>query len=163
VQTIRFKVNGLDYSLTVEPLKRLLDVLRDDLRLTSVKESCGEGECGSCTVLLEDKPVLACLMPVIQIEGREVTTVEGLQDDALYQDLELALSETGAVQCGFCTPGIIMSSWSWLAGGGSTGREEIKQALAGNLCRCTGYQKIVDGVVLAAERINDRSSSGGQS
>lgn len=163
MQTVRFIVNGRDYSLTVEPLKRLLDVLREDLRLTSVKESCGEGECGSCTVLLDGKPVLSCLMPVIQVEGREVITVEGLQDDLLYQELEEALCETGAVQCGFCTPGIIMSSWSWLAGGGSTRREEIKSALAGNLCRCTGYQKIVDGVLLAAQSMAEHKAAGGQS
>jgi len=160
---VRFKANGHGYSLTVEPLKRLLDVLREDLRLTSVKESCGEGECGSCTVLVDGEPVLACLMPVIQIDGKEVTTVEGLQDDTLYHELELALSEAGAVQCGFCTPGIIMNSWSWLTGGGSAEPDRIRIALAGNLCRCTGYQKILDGVLLATQRVNERGFSGGQS
>ncbi len=152
MQTVAFKVNGRAYSVTIPPLKRLLDVLREDLRLTGVKESCGEGECGSCTVLLDDRPVLACLIPVIQIGGQEVTTIEGLRDDPLCRELEQALSGSGAVQCGFCTPGIVLTAWAWLRAGGGSEPEAIKQALAGNLCRCTGYVKIIDGVQLAARQ-----------
>lgn len=159
---LNFMVNGREYSLTVSPLMRLLDLLREELRLTGTKESCGEGECGSCTVLLDGRPVLSCLLPVIQVAGREVTTIEGLQGDPLYLALEQALSEAGSVQCGFCTPGIVVSSWAWLRAGGSSETEAIKQALAGNLCRCTGYQKIIDGVQQAVRIMAERTVSGEQ-
>jgi carbon-monoxide dehydrogenase small subunit len=126
-------------------MTRLLDVLRDELRLTGSKEGCGEGECGACTVLIDGVPVMSCLVPVCQVEGAEVTTVEGVS----HVGLQEAFVKAGGAQCGICTPGFIVAAAALLRDVPKPSREEVRVALAGNLCRCTGYQKIVDGVVAA--------------
>jgi carbon-monoxide dehydrogenase small subunit len=123
---------------------RLLDVLREELRLTGVKEGCGEGECGACAVLVDGVMVNSCLIPVLQVDGAEITTVEGVAEDENYGGLCGAFIEHGATQCGICTPGMLVAAIHLLRENPDPSREQIRQALAGNLCRCTGYQKIVD-------------------
>jgi carbon-monoxide dehydrogenase small subunit len=157
VTTYRFTVNAEPVELHVPGMRRLLDVLREDLALTGTKEGCGEGECGACTVLLDGAPVDACLVPVCQVEGAAVETVEGVATavpdtrpalDALQQ----AFLETGGAQCGICTPGMLMAGRAYLAAGGGPDDDAIREAIAGNLCRCTGYTKIVEAIALAATR-----------
>jgi carbon-monoxide dehydrogenase small subunit len=133
-------------------MRRLLDVLREDLALTGTKEGCGEGECGACSVLLDGAVVDSCLVPVCQVDGTSVRTVEGMGAPGQLNDLQAAFLETGGAQCGICTPGMLMAAEAHLAGGGSSGDEAIREAIAGNLCRCTGYTKIVEAIALAAER-----------
>jgi carbon-monoxide dehydrogenase small subunit len=140
---MNLRVNGKKHKLDAPPMKRLLDVLREDLGLTGTKEGCGEGECGACTVLIDGEPVNSCLVPACQVDGRRVTTVEGLADHGHLSKLQKAFLECGGTQCGACTPGMLVAA-SVLKKGAS--REEIAQALAGNLCRCTGYVKIFDAV-----------------
>lgn len=144
------RVNGVDHELDVDPLRRLLDVLRVDLGLTGTKEGCGEGECGACTVLVGKEPVNSCLIPICQAHGAKVTTVEALEAPRLTN----AFAEHGASQCGFCTPGMIVMTQAWLAKCEKTGtpvtEEGARAALAGNLCRCTGYGSIVKAVLAAA-------------
>jgi len=143
---INFKLNGRPVSLTVPSHHTLLYVLREILHLTGTKEGCGRGECGACTVLLDGKPVNSCLILIPQVEGREVETIENLSRDGELHPLQKAFLEAGAVQCGFCTPGILMSAKALLAKNPHPGDEEIKTALSGNLCRCTGYAKIKQAV-----------------
>lgn len=131
------------------PFRRLIDVLREDLGLTGTKEGCGEGECGACTVLLDGVPVNSCLIPICQVEGRSVRTVESLGRPDSLDALQRAFAETGAAQCGICTPGMLMTATAWIEQGGSADPDAIRQCLAGNLCRCTGYQHIVDAVARA--------------
>jgi carbon-monoxide dehydrogenase small subunit len=151
VTTYRFTVNAEPVELDVPGMRRLLDVLREDLALTGTKEGCGEGECGACTVLLDGRPVDSCLVPVCQVEGATVATVEGLAPDATRLDrLQAAFLETGGAQCGICTPGMLMAARAYLDGGGEPDEDAIRDAIAGNLCRCTGYTKIVDAIALAA-------------
>jgi carbon-monoxide dehydrogenase small subunit len=138
--------------------KRLIDVLREDFALTGTKEGCGEGECGACTVLLDGEPVNSCLIPVAQAEGARVETVESLGAAARLSPLQQAFLDSGAAQCGICTPGMLVSALAHLRSGGSADREPIRIALAGNLCRCTGYQHIVDAVVETAKREIGRRS-----
>ena len=152
-----FTVNGTPVEVDVPGMRRLLDVLREDLALTGTKEGCGEGECGACTVLLDGAPVDACLVPVCQVEGAAVSTVEGLAtlaagtDGALrLSELQAAFLETGGAQCGICTPGMLMAGRAYLDAGGGPDEEAIREAIAGNLCRCTGYTKIVEAIALAA-------------
>ena len=149
---LKFVVNGKATRVTVPPMKRLLDVLREDCRLTGTKEGCGEGECGACTVLIDGQSVNSCLVPAFQAEGRRLVTVEGLAKGRRLSLLQQAFVEMGGAQCGICTPGILVSAFELLAR--SKGRvpseDEVREALAGNLCRCTGYQKIVDSVRAAA-------------
>ena len=134
-------------------MRRLLDLLREDLGLTGTKEGCGEGECGACTVLLDGEPVLSCLVPVCQAEGTEIRTVESLAPAPGRLDvLQQAFLETGGAQCGICTPGMLMAGEAFLASGADPTDEAIREAIAGNLCRCTGYTKIIDAIRLAAER-----------
>ena len=149
---IRFTLNGKPVRLVSDPLRRLLDVLRDDLSLTGTKEGCGEGECGACSVLLDGELANSCLIAVGMAEGREVTTIEGLRGTERFNMLQDSLSQTGAVQCGFCTPGIVMAAEALLRRNPHPSENEIRQGLSGNLCRCTGYTMIVAGVSLAAER-----------
>ena len=150
--TYRFVVNGDAVELEVPGMRRLLDVLREDLALTGTKEGCGEGECGACSVLLDGAVVDSCLVPICQVDGANVRTVEGLGSVDQLNDLQAAFLETGGAQCGICTPGMLMAAEAFLAGGSVAGDEEIREAIAGNLCRCTGYTKIVEAIALAAEQ-----------
>jgi len=146
----RFTLNGRECTVTASPLARLLDVLRDQLGLTGTKEGCGEGECGACTVLVDGEAVNSCIVPVCQIQGGDVVTIEGAGHEAIQR----AFLEEGGAQCGICTPGMIMATRAYLDGAHRAGAEvdatAIRTALAGNLCRCTGYQKIVAAVASAA-------------
>ncbi len=150
--TVEMTVNGARRRARVAPLKRLLDVLREDLGLTGTKEGCGEGECGACSVLVDGRSVCACLVPAVQAHGARVVTVEGLARPGRLTALQQAFIDHGAAQCGICTPGMLVTSAELLARvkGRVPGEDEVREALAGNLCRCTGYQKIVDAVRAAA-------------
>ena len=144
-------LNGEQRTLAFRPMRRLLDVLRQDLDLLGTKEGCGEGECGACTVLLNGKPVCACLVPAGQVlDGDTLLTVEGLERTETGRRLQDAFVETGAAQCGICIPGMLMSSYALLSECGSPDTHTIREAHAGNLCRCTGYEKIVEAVERAA-------------
>ena len=138
--------------------KRLLDVLREDFELTGTKEGCGEGECGACTVILDGEPVNSCLIPVAQAEGSRVLTVEGLGAASRLSPLQEAFLDRGAAQCGICTPGMLMTAVAHVREGGAADSEAVRVALAGNLCRCTGYQHIVAAVVETAKRERKRRS-----
>ncbi len=153
---ISFKVNGKSYCVDVDPLKRLLDVLRKDLKLTGTKEGCGEGECGACTVMINGNLALACLTPISQVEGAEILTIEGLAKEGKLSYVQEAFVENGAVQCGFCTPGFAISTHHYIKNGGSLNDDAIRHALSGNFCRCTGYQKIIDGVKAAFKKHQDQ-------
>ncbi len=145
---LRLKVNGQWYSPRSAPTTRLLDFLRRELGLTGTKEGCGEGECGACLVLLNGEIVNSCLVLLGQCAGQEVTTIEGLDAQVIQQ----AFVDVGAIQCGFCTPGLIIATYALLQRNPRPNREEIQQALAGNLCRCTGYQKVIKAVQVAADQ-----------
>jgi carbon-monoxide dehydrogenase small subunit len=148
---IELTLNGKPTSVDLPPMMRLIDALRGPLGLTGTKEGCGEGECGSCTVLLDHEPVNACLVVIGQCGGRSLLTVEGLGDAQHLSPLQRSLNEHGGTQCGICTPGVLLSAESLLARNASPTPTEIRAALAGNLCRCTGYERIVQGVLAAAE------------
>ncbi len=150
---VRFTVNGRAASVEADAEMRLLDVLREELHLTGTKEGCGEGECGACTVLLDGRPVNSCLVLAVQVEGRDVLTIEGVASGPRLHPIQQAFVETGAVQCGFCTPGFILSTYALLRDHPTPSEDEILTALEGNLCRCTGYAKIVEAVKLAAARL----------
>jgi len=147
-----FTVNGAPVEVEVTGMRRLLDVLREDLGLTGTKEGCGEGECGACSVLLDGAVVDACLVPVSQARGASVQTVEGLAPKETLGTLQQAFLETGGAQCGICTPGMLMAGQAFLESGAGATDENIREAIAGNLCRCTGYTKIIEAIALAAER-----------
>ena len=138
--------------------KTLLEVLREDLGLTGTKHGCDLGECGTCTVLVDGEPVLSCLVLPVEVEGRRITTVEGMAQKGRLHPLQQAFAELGAAQCGYCTPGILLTARALLAERPSPTRQEVKEALAGNLCRCTGYTKILDAVELAALRMGHGES-----
>ena len=150
----RFTLNGEPREVAVPGMRRLLDVLREDLGLTGTKEGCGEGECGACTVLLDDEVVDACLVPICQADGRDVRTVEGLADTShgapVLSALQSAFLHAGGAQCGICTPGMLMSAQAFLDAGAEPTEHAIREAIAGNLCRCTGYTKIVEAIEIAA-------------
>lgn len=148
---ISFQVNGGAREVNVTPMKRLLDVLREDLRLTGTKEGCGEGECGACSVILDGEVINSCLVPVCQVEGSRILTVEGLARDGRLDPLQQAFLECGGAQCGICTPGMLIAARALLDGNAHPSRDAIKEAIAGNLCRCTGYVKIIDAIEQAAE------------
>jgi carbon-monoxide dehydrogenase small subunit len=150
--TFAFTVNGAPVEVTAAGSRRLLDVLREDLGLTGTKEGCGEGECGACSVLVDGAVVDACLVPVSQVRGASVATVEGLAADGTLTVLQQAFLETGGAQCGICTPGMLMAAEAFLASGAEASDENIREAIAGNLCRCTGYTKIIEAIALAARR-----------
>jgi carbon-monoxide dehydrogenase small subunit len=133
--------------------KTLLEVLREDLNLTGTKHGCELGECGTCTVLVDGEPVLSCLVLPIEVQGREIKTVEGMAEAGRLHPLQQAFAELGAAQCGYCTPGILLTAEALLEDNATPSRDEVKEALAGNLCRCTGYTKILDAVELAALRM----------
>jgi aerobic-type carbon monoxide dehydrogenase small subunit (CoxS/CutS family) len=146
-------VNGDEAQLLVPVHKTLLEVLREDMQLTGTKHGCELGECGTCTVLLDGKPALSCLLLPIQLEGRAITTVEGMARGSDLHPLQVAFGELGAAQCGYCTPGILLAARSLLEENPRPTRDEIRAALAGNLCRCTGYTKILQAIELAAGRM----------
>jgi len=146
-----FVVNGRSRTIDAPPLTRLLDILRGPLGLTGTKEGCGEGECGSCTVLLDGVPVNACLVVAGQCDGRTVLTVEGLAARGALSDLQEAFVKEGGAQCGICTPGILMAAHALLAANPQPGEGEIRESIAGNICRCTGYQRIVESIRHAAK------------
>jgi carbon-monoxide dehydrogenase small subunit len=156
-ELIRLRVNGETREVYVPVHKTLLEVLREDLNLTGTKHGCELGECGTCTVLVDGEPVLSCLALPIELQDREILTVEGLAERGVAHPLQVAFAELGAAQCGYCTPGILVAAKSLLDENSRPSREEIKDALAGNLCRCTGYVKILEAVELAAARINGGS------
>jgi aerobic-type carbon monoxide dehydrogenase small subunit (CoxS/CutS family) len=146
-QTLTMKLNGEEVTLQVKPSAMLVEVLRDQLELTGTKVACGEGECGACTVLLDGEPVNSCLVPALKAQGREVLTVEGLASLGELHPLQKAFVEHGAVQCGYCTPGMLMSAKALLDHNPNPTEEEVRLAISGNLCRCTGYAKIVEAVL----------------
>ena len=164
--TYAFTVNGTHMEVDVPGMRRLLDVLREELALTGTKEGCGEGECGACTVLVDGAPVDSCLVPICQVAGADVRTVEGLAprplraptdlpgaapaSAAALDPLQAAFLQTGGAQCGICTPGMLMAARAYLDAGGGPDEAAIREAIAGNLCRCTGYTKIIDAIALAA-------------
>ncbi len=153
--TISFTVNSKSCTVHVPPMKRLLDVLREDLRLTGTKEGCGEGECGSCSVRMNGELVNSCLMPVLHAEGASVETVEGLAQDGTLHPLQQAFLSCGGAQCGICTPGMLMAATQLLSHNPHPNIAEIREGLAGNLCRCTGFVRIFESVISAAA---DRSA-----
>ena len=150
---LRLTVNGETTDVLVSPSATLLEVLREDLDLTGTKHGCELGECGLCTVLVDGIPLFACLLLAVEMEGREIVTVEGLADGGKLAPLQEAFRELGAAQCGYCTPGMLMAATHLLATVPRPAEGEIREALSGNLCRCTGYTKIVDAVALAARRM----------
>ena len=152
-QRVTLNVNGESRETLVASHKTLLEVLREDLGLTGTKHGCELGECGTCTVLLDGEPILSCLALPLETEGRRITTVEGMADGGRLHPLQQAFAELGAAQCGYCTPGILLTASALLAERPSPTRQDVKEALAGNLCRCTGYTKILDAVELAALRM----------
>ena len=148
--TISFILNGRNVSLEVPPDRLVVDLLREDLGLTGTKESCGRGDCGACTILVDGESRLSCLMLAAQLEGRSITTIEGLAEGETLHGIQEAFIRFGAVQCGFCTPGMILATADLISRNPNPTRTEIREGLAGNLCRCTGYQMIVDAVEAAA-------------
>ena len=148
---LTFNVNGAERSAEVAPLKRLLDVLREDLLLTGSKEGCGEGECGACSVVLDGALVNSCLVPACQVQGARVLTIEGVAQDGRLTAVQRAFIDRGGAQCGICTPGMIVAAQCFLESGKAPTEHAVREAIAGNLCRCTGYAKIVDAIQLAAK------------
>jgi aerobic-type carbon monoxide dehydrogenase small subunit (CoxS/CutS family) len=148
-----FDLNGKSVTAETVSTMTLLDLLRAQLGVTSVKKGCEQGECGACTVLLDGLPVTSCLVLAPQVEGRHVTTVEGLAENPLMRGLRDAFMENGAVQCGYCTPGMLLSSYALLRDNPHPSEEEVQAGIEGNICRCTGYVKIIESILDAAERI----------
>jgi carbon-monoxide dehydrogenase small subunit len=150
--TVRLTVNGITHDLEVYPMARLLDVLREQLRLTGTKEGCGEGECGACTILLNGEIVNSCLVPIAQVDGAEITTIEGVAVGDRLHSVQQAFVEHGGAQCGICTPGMVLAAVDLLSRNPQPTDDDIRVGLAGNLCRCTGYMKIFESVVRACQK-----------
>ncbi|SNS60268.1 purine hydroxylase delta subunit apoprotein [Anaerovirgula multivorans] len=151
MKRIQLKVNGKVYEVDIEEDMRLLDVLRDKLHLTGTKEGCGEGECGACTIIMDETTVNACMVMAFQGEGKEIITIEGVKGDHDLHPIQRAFLEEGAVQCGFCTPGMVLSAKALLDQNPSPTRKEIREGISGNLCRCTGYNQIVNAIEKASQ------------
>jgi carbon-monoxide dehydrogenase small subunit len=145
-------VNGREYTVESDPMRRLIDLLREDLGLNGVKEGCGEGECGACVVFLDGDIVNSCLVPAGSADGSEIVTIEGFRDTERYRVIEESFVESGAVQCGFCTPGFILAAEALLRKNSSPDEHDIREAISGNLCRCTGYSSIVEGIRIALKK-----------
>lgn len=154
---VKFLLNGKETAVETQPDRRVVELLREDLGLTGVKECCGAGECGACTILVNGTSRLSCLMLVAQLEGVEVTTIEGVASEDGFAIVQQAFIDYGAVQCGFCTPGMVLSVLDLLQRNPQPTSEEIREGLSGNLCRCTGYQKIVEAVLAAAALLKGRN------
>jgi len=150
-RSVSFQVNGDDYEVLVEPRETLLQVLREKLGLTGTKQGCDFGDCGACTVLVEGKPTLACLTLAVELEGRQILTIEGLSPKGKLNALQQAFVDENAVQCGFCIPGMLMSATALLNHNGHPTEEEIRRGLSGNLCRCTGYAKIIKAIMKSTD------------
>ena len=148
---IVLRVNGIDYTVAVEPQRTLVEVLRDTLGLTGTKKSCSEGECGACTVLMDGKPATSCLILALDAQGKEITTIEGLSEGEKLHPIQEAFLKHGAIQCGFCTPGMVMSAKAFLEENPKPTAAEVRKGISGNLCRCTGYQQIVDAILAASK------------
>ncbi len=159
-QLIELSINGLTYDAVVSPEDLLIDVMRQQLGLVGTKKGCGQGDCGTCTVLIEGRRALACLTLAITCRDKHILTIEGLETDGKLDPIQEAFVEEGAVQCGFCTPGMVMSAKALLDENPEPSRTEIKRGLSGNLCRCTGYIKIFDAVELAARKRRARAGKG---
>lgn len=155
-QQIELRVNGQIYEIEVQPWKTLVDVLRDQLYLTGTKVSCNEGHCGACTVIIDGEAVNACLMLAMEAQGKEILTIEGLSEGGNLHPIQEAFVTHGAVQCGFCTPGMIMATKAYLERNPAPSDEDIKKALAGHLCRCTGYVQVIEAIRAAAETMGPR-------
>ena len=160
--TYRLLVNGTPAEIEAPGMRRLLDVLREDLGLTGTKEGCGEGECGACSVIVNGAVVDSCLVPLCQLDGADVRTVEGLAPADGLSTLQAAFLETGGAQCGICIPGMLIAADAFLTEDRTPTEDAVREAIAGNLCRCTGYTKIIDAIVLAAERSSAGSGPGDQ-
>jgi len=153
MEQIRLTVNGKDYEMQVKPSATLLDVIREDLGLTGTKEGCGVGECGACTVIMEDKAINACIVLAVEANNKNIITIEGLAGDEKLHPIQEAFMEVGGLQCGFCTPGMILSAKVLLDKNKTPSDQEIRKGLEGNFCRCTGYTKIVESVKAAAQKM----------
>jgi carbon-monoxide dehydrogenase small subunit len=153
MKQVKLTVNGTLYELSVKPWETLVDVLRDDLGLTGTKEGCGLGECGACTVIMDGKAVNSCLVLAAEADGKQITTIEGLADDDRLHPIQEAFVEHGGLQCGFCTPGMIMSAKALLDENPNPSEEDIRRGIAGNFCRCTGYTKIIESIKAAAKNM----------
>lgn len=158
---IKFTVNGTPYELFVEPNELLVDVLRNKLDLTGTKKGCGTGECGVCTVIMDGKSVNSCLILAMEVEGREILTIEGLGERDQLHPIQEAFVNHGAIQCGFCTPGMVLSAKALLDENPLPTEEKIKLAIAGNICRCTGYRKIVEAIQEASRNLRTKHQKGG--
>jgi carbon-monoxide dehydrogenase small subunit len=156
-QHLSLTVNGEPAEVSFAPYKTLLELLREDLALTGTKHGCELGECGACAVLVDGEPKLSCLVLALECEGKDVQTVEGLANGATLHPLQVAFADLGAAQCGYCTPGILMTAKALLAHEKNPSRERIKEAVSGNLCRCTGYQQIFEAIEEAAKQMSDES------
>lgn len=149
---INFNLNNEEIEHYIEPNRTLLNMIREDFDLTGAKEGCGAGECGACTVLVNGIPVNACLVLAIEVDGKEVSTIEGLSNGTKIDELQVSFIENAALQCGYCTPGMVMTAKAFLNENSNPTEEEVKEALSGNLCRCTGYKKIVEAVMDVVEK-----------
>ena len=150
IEPIKFKLNGRDIEIEADSSMRLIDLLRDGLGLTGTKEGCGEGECGACTVIIDGKTANSCLVLAAQVKGRELLTIEGVKQGEILHPIQQAFIDEGAVQCGFCTPGMILSAKALLDKNQSPTEQDVKVAISGNLCRCTGYKKIEKAILKAS-------------
>jgi aerobic carbon-monoxide dehydrogenase small subunit len=148
---IKLRINSIDYEIAVDHNRLLVDLIREELGLTGTKKGCGTGDCGICTVLMNGLPVLSCLILAIQTDGSEITTIEGIADGNKLHPVQQSFIDHGAIQCGFCTPGMILTTIAFLKKNHDPSENEVRSALSGNLCRCTGYQKIIEAVLDAAK------------
>ena len=150
------KVNGINYQVEVEPWRTLVEVLRETLGLTGTKKSCNEGECGACTVMMDGRPVASCLVLAVDAQGKEIVTIEGLSEGERLHPIQEAFLKHGAIQCGFCTPGMVISAKALLDQNPRPTVTEVRKAISGNLCRCTGYQHIVDSIMAASKMMEKK-------